>query len=666
MMRSVARICATGSILAGVLALQGCGGRTDLGGGALTDGGGADTGLDVDAGPPKLATSNKLDLLFAIDNSSSMGDKQQLLLQAIPTFMSRLSNPWCVPQSDPLGVAVPSQNGQCASGYKLEFSPIQDIHVGIVTSSLGGGGSPDLCVPVNAQDPTHQNDKGHLINRTRPTSPGGPEGAVAAAAPIDGLGGNFLAWAPGATEKPNVTLEPSETQLVTDFSSLVGGVQEHGCGLEAQLESWYHFLVQPEPYDAIVLSSSSPPQASLENVDTAVLKQRHDFLRPDSLVVIVQITDEEDSWSDPSWLGGYGWTVRTNNFPGGPGQGVGPRGTTECEQAVDPNNAQTTGPNNPDCVSCAFSGSSKPISGSPIGSDPNCTSCVGGGSCPQKGWYRSTEDGINVRYTSDMRRRYGLDPQWNVQRYVDGLSSRTVPDRDHEVHDATQYANTQKNCQNPLFAASLPDGSDTSASTLCNLPDGPRGTQLVYYLIIGGVPWQLLAQDPLNTSLPLKRTLDSSDWRALIGKDPGTYQYDGIDPHMIESITPRPSLPPPTASDTADPESGREWNTLHSNAGIDLQFACVFDLLQPKDCLDPANASACDCTGAATAADGPPLCDPNNRNVQIRGKAYPTIRELRVAEGVKNQGVVASICPRGDPSSYFEVLFTRVASSVKP
>ena len=55
---------------------------------------------------------------------------------------------------------------------------------------------------------------------------------------------------------------------------------------------------------------------------------RHDFLRPDSLVAIIQLTDEEDSWSDPLWLGGYGWTSRTNQFPGGPA-GAGPRGTHE-------------------------------------------------------------------------------------------------------------------------------------------------------------------------------------------------------------------------------------------------------------------------------------------------------------------------------------------------
>ncbi len=645
-----------------------CGGRTQLDGTNFVT---SDSGADAaDSGPPKITKSSKLDMLFAIDNSGSMGDKQELLLGAIPLFLERLTNPWCV-SSDPTIPAAPSNNGVCPSGLEREFPPIVDIHIGIVSSSLGGGGSPDACVP-QSNDVTHQNDKGRLINRTRPANLGDPEGKVAAALPTDGNGGNFLAWTP-ATQTQNVSNEPSEQQLENDFVALVGGVQEHGCGLEAQLESWYRFLIQPDPYNDLTLTADSPPKVQLTDIDSTLLKMRHDFLRPDSLVLIMQITDEEDSWSDPSWLGGYGWTVRTNQFPGGPTLGAGPRGTSECDQPVDANNPTTTGPNNPDCVSCAFPNSTKPKAGTLIGSDPNCQSCAGGtSSCPQKGWYTPAStsiapqaaDGINVRYTDDMQRRYGLQPQWNIQRYIDGLTAQTVPDQAHEIHDSSQYAQTKKNCTNPLYADGLPDGSDITSATLCNLKPGLRDTSLVYYLIIGGVPWQLLAQDPLNTSLPLKRTLDTADWRRIVGTDPSTHRLDGIDPHMIESILPRPGLPPPSSSDTADPENGREWNTLESNAAIDLQYACIFDLLKPKDCTDQTLLGACDCSGNATAQDGPPLCDPNNRNMQIRGKAYPTIRELRVAMGLGDQGVVASICPRNNAASYFEVLFSRIRGSV--
>ena len=111
---------------------------------------------------------------------------------------------------------------------------------------------------------------------------------------------------------------------------------------------------------------------------------------------------------------------------------------------------------------------------------------------------------------------------------------------------------------------------------------------------------------------------------------------------MLESITPRAGLPDPSASDTADPIHGREWDTHTSAAGIDLQYACTFPLAAPKDCTSPQFQNACDCGPGITS----PLCAPGNPTLQLRGKAYPTIRELRVAKGMGLRGVVASICPR--------------------
>ena len=46
-------------------------------------------------------------------------------------------------------------------------------------------------------------------------------------------------------------------RLGTLFASLVSGVRENGCGLEAQLESWYHFLVQPDPYSSVIVGDGS-------------------------------------------------------------------------------------------------------------------------------------------------------------------------------------------------------------------------------------------------------------------------------------------------------------------------------------------------------------------------------------------------------------------------
>jgi hypothetical protein len=235
-------------------------------------------------------------------------------------------------------------------------------------------------------------------------------------------------------------------------------------------------------------------------------------------------------------------------------------------------------------------------------------------------------DGVNVRYGSQyMRTRYGFDNQHHIQRYVDGLRLTTAPDRDHEAHDYQQYASTQRNCTNPLFAQDLPDGSDTSPAALCNLKLGARTPDLVFYALIGGVPSSLVDS---------KIDLSSDDWTKIVGKDPEHYDFDGIDPHMIESTSPRAGVQD-------------DWNTLTSVAGIDLEYACTFTLPTPKDCTLPANQGACDCTGSATtAADGPPLCSTSTRTTQVKGKAYPTLRELRVAKGLGGQAVVASLCAK--------------------
>src|SRR3954452_7575629 len=82
---------------------------------------------------------------------------------------------------------------------------------------------------------------------------------------------------------------------------MVTGVGQHGCGYEAQLEAVYRFLVDPAPYKTITLKDD---KAVPEGIDDILLKQRADFVRPKSLVVVIAVTDENDySFVD----GGIGW-----------------------------------------------------------------------------------------------------------------------------------------------------------------------------------------------------------------------------------------------------------------------------------------------------------------------------------------------------------------------
>ena len=553
----------------------------------------------------------KVDLLFMIDNSESMGDKQELLAQAVPDLVNRLVNPDCL---DATGAVVGvSVNGACPAGQALEFPPVHDLHIAVVSSSLGGRGS-DACPasqpnPVYPELNAHNDDQGHLLNRGDTSVDGSSETPIADEGSLD-----FLAWFPtvaanvdaGAPPVPAVT-DPN--QLVSDFTTLVRGVHEYGCAYAAQLESWYRFLIQPNPFAQILQGPNSPNQRVLDGVDATILQQRAAFLRPDSLVAIFVVTDSNDTTVDPlamggDEVGGEGWEFENSAFPGSDTGGA-PKGTSAC--AASPTDAA--------CSSCAFPENAV---------DPACT--------PEKYLDPYTTDPLNVRFFH-MKQRFGIDPQFPISRYVRGLSLPTVPNRDqeHQNGGAAYTGDTAAGCTNPLFAASLP--TDPSQE-LCMLPAGKRSPREVFYVAVTGVPYELLHFDPNDAQASL---LTAQDWVAILGNDPLNYDFSGADPHMLESPTPRAGLPPPTASDTADPINGREWDT----GGNDLQFACVFTLATPKDCRLPEYAHACYCNSGLN----PPLCDPMTPTTQIRGEAQPAIRELAVARALGQQAVVSSMCP---------------------
>jgi len=176
---------------------------------------------------------DKIDLLFMIDNSLSMKDKQLILEDAVPVLVERLVTPRCL---DGHGNAVgkADANGQCATGDP-EFIPIKDIHIGVITSSLGSHGGQPHCVPMpdDATAGRTPDDRAELLPLVR-----------------TGLsswnGSGFLAWDPGQDKN----VPPGESNLGTlanDFRAQLRASGEIGCGYESSLEAWYRFLVDPEP-----------------------------------------------------------------------------------------------------------------------------------------------------------------------------------------------------------------------------------------------------------------------------------------------------------------------------------------------------------------------------------------------------------------------------------
>lgn len=452
---------------------------------------------------------DKIDLLFVIDNSISMADKQAILAVAVPGLVERLVNPDCVLE-DMDGNVLDRQpapaSGECEGDFIIEFNPVDDIHIGVITSSLGGHGG-NICAPDGPQpyNPT-KNDMGRLLPTVR------PDDNLPSSDPA-----GFLAWNGGDAA--------AREQLKQQFTTHVVTAGEVGCGYEATLEAWYRFLIDPSPPAEMVREGNfavpaKDPNTGLMYVDDVVLQQRAAFLRPDSLVAIIMLTDENDcSIVD----GGVGWLAAQV-----PQQNETlPAGTAAC----------ATNPNDPCCRSCGLVESAPPSGCAPITGDPGCSMDV--------------SDSLNVRCW-DQKRRFGIDLLYPIERYVAAL-------KDPLIYDTQQCSNNS--CplvQNPLF-----DVGDAP---------NPRDPSLVFLAGIVGVPWQDIAtpetRDAPNqleymTAQELEQNLV---WQVILG-DPKNY-VPPTDALMIESTAPRsgsnPHVGPLVGPESTDPQAnainGHEYN----------------------------------------------------------------------------------------------------------
>ena len=350
------------------------------------------------------------------------------------------------------------------------------------------------------------------------------------------------------------------------------------------------FLIDPEPYDGIELARcpglANGRCAIPVGIDEDLLKQRRDFLRPDSLVAIIMLSDENDcSVTDD----GTSFSVLESNPM--------PRATSVC--ATDPLDAC--------CRPCS---DSTTIEGCPAtASDPECG----------KGPYTSSEDSQYLRCFAQ-KKRFGRDFLQPIQRYVNGLTQLSVPRQDGSL------------VPNPLFVSS-PDAE-------------PRHPSLVFLAAIVGVPWQDIARDPNDPNeLHYKSARELHQqgvWDIIVGDS--SRGVPPTDPLMRESVDPRSGrnpvtgdvIAPPTSTDPlANPINGHEM--VLSLGGTDLQYACIFDLPAPRSC--DTQGFFCDCGGNASGGSKPICQDANGvyGSTQFRAKAFPGSAPARSPEGLRRQ-----------------------------
>jgi len=223
------------------------GGRPDAGGTGGARGTGGGVGGDPMneppfGNPPQTATApNKLDLLLMIDNSSSMAPLQAKLAQQLPNMLNGMRD--------------------AATGQ------YPDLHVGVVSSSMGGGAWANVNQCTEGFHPG--DDRGKLQQ--------GPGGAGSGACSMLHMGQKFLANGDGTSASPPNF--DGDIGAAVQCMALLG---DNGCGFESPLKSVLYALHKAQdPLD--------PDNGG--------------FLRPDARLAIILLTNEDDcSVADDSLL----------------------------------------------------------------------------------------------------------------------------------------------------------------------------------------------------------------------------------------------------------------------------------------------------------------------------------------------------------------------------
>jgi hypothetical protein len=226
--------------------------------------------------------TDKVDLLFVIDNSGSMSEEQVKLNVQLRRLVEVLTT------GNFDGMAKP--NGE------TDFQPVGSLRLGVVSTDLGSNGVTGVRSCGNQSfSPTEQDidaatmffdrprgDDGQLFNSTAVAVAGvfvqdelrNPVQAIAPRPECAGMNlPRFLEFPGGG----------SAAEVANRFSC-VAQLGVNGCGIEQQLESMWKALA---PSSDRSFSGATGGQGDPTGVNNG-------FVRPDAILAVIMVTDEED------------------------------------------------------------------------------------------------------------------------------------------------------------------------------------------------------------------------------------------------------------------------------------------------------------------------------------------------------------------------------------
>jgi len=175
--------------------------------------------------------NREIDILFMVDNSSSMAPMQAKLLAQFPVFMDVLK---MVPSGNGMGMALP------------------DIHVAVVSSDTGPGK-----FDLPAYHCKFGGDRGAFQNEPRGTCTGSP---------FTDPNQHYLSASMNQTVK-------NYNGDISDAFTCIAALGDQGCGFEGQLKAVRWAL---DPFNP-------PPSGTNDG-----------FLRPEAFLAVILITNEDD------------------------------------------------------------------------------------------------------------------------------------------------------------------------------------------------------------------------------------------------------------------------------------------------------------------------------------------------------------------------------------